>query len=183
MLRNSRDSWGWIARLLHWLMAALILGQVGLGKYAHELDRSPQQLSLLMWHKSIGITLLLLAILRLGWAVANPTPAAPAGSSPWTRRGATIGHAALYALMLAIPLTGWLYNSAKNVPFSLFRLVPWPDLIAPDKRLAHLFEEWHEGLVTALLAVFVLHVGAALWHHFVRRDEVLWRMLTGSSRQ
>ena len=181
MLRNSTEAWGWPARMLHWLMAVLILAQVGLGKYAHELERSPRQLDLLMWHKSIGITLLGLALLRLGWALLNPAPKPPVGTGRWARRAARAGHAALYTLMLAVPLSGWLYHSAKNVPFQLFRTVPWPDLIEPDKRLAHLFEEWHEGLVSALLIVLVVHVGAALWHEYVRRDGVLRRMLRGSA--
>ena len=181
MLRNSTEAWGWPARAMHWLMALLILAQVGLGKYAHELERSPRQLDLLMWHKSIGITLLGLALLRLGWVLLNPAPKPPAGSGRWAQRAARAGHAALYALMFAVPLSGWLYNSAKNVPFRLFRTVPWPDLIEPDQRLAHLFEEWHEGLVSALLAVLIVHVSAALWHEYVRRDGVLRRMLRGSA--
>ena len=79
--------------------------------------------------------------------------------------------------MLAIPLSGWLMNSAKNVPFSLFRVIPWPALTGPDEALGEVFEELHEGLVTALVFLLALHVAAALWHHFFKRDRVLLRML------
>jgi cytochrome b561 len=179
MLKNSEVAWGWLARNLHWLMAVLILGQMGLGKYAHELDLSPEKLNLMMWHKSIGITLLFLAIARLTWALLNPRPAPPEGIARWQQRAAGLSHTALYGLMLAIPISGWLFNSAKNVPFSLYRVVPWPSLIGADDELAEVFGEWHEGLVLTLLILLGVHVSAALWHHFVRRDEVLLRMLTG----
>lgn len=182
VLRNSDSGWGWPARYLHWLMAILMIAQVTLGQYAHDLETSPQKLGLMMWHKSLGITLLLLAILRLGWALFNTRPSAPSGSGRWQRRAARASHMTLYGLMLAIPLSGWLHNSAANVPFKLYRLVPWPSLIGPSEQLAHVFEEWHEGLVKALLALLAVHVGAALWHHFGKRDDILRRMLSGPVR-
>ena len=181
MLRNSTVEWGWVSRTLHWSMAALIFGQIILGKYAHELGRTPEKLNLMMWHKSIGITLLLLVVLRLLWTLLNPSPAPGPGTSRRERIAARLSHASLYALMFAIPLSGWLMNSAKNVPFSLYRVVPWPALIGPDKGLGKDLEDWHEGLVTAMLAVLVIHIGAALWHHFLRRDTILKRMWSGKS--
>lgn len=177
-LTNTGNGWGWVARNLHWLMAMLILGQVALGRYAHELDRSPRKLDLMTWHKSVGVTLLLLAIVRLGWAAFNRRPADPDGTPRWQHRAIRLSHMALYGLMLAIPLSGWLYNSAKNVPFSLYRTIPWPDLIGPSERLATTFGAVHGSLVVTLLALLVVHAGAALWHHFIRGDDVLRRMLT-----
>ncbi len=163
--------------MLHWSMAALIFAQVILGKYAHELGRTPEKLNLLMWHKSIGITLLFLALLRLLWALLNPRPVADAATPVWVRLAAMLGHTGLYALLFAIPVSGWLMNSAKNVPFSLYRVIPWPALIGPDKALGERFQEWHEGLVSAMLVLLLIHVAATLWHHFWRRDTVLQRML------
>ena len=177
MLRNSDAVWGSVARSFHWLMAILLLGQIALGKYAHELGRTPDKLTLMMWHKSIGITLLLLVLLRLAWALSNPRPLPENSSGKWERAAAWLNHIGLYLLMLAIPLSGWLMNSAKNVPFSLFRVIPWPALTGPDEALGEVFEELHEGLVTALVFLLALHVAAALWHHFFKRDRVLLRML------
>lgn len=177
MLRNTKTSWGWVARTLHWSMATLIIGQVVLGKYAHELGRTPQKLNLMMWHKSIGITLLFLVALRLLWALLNPRPQAASAMAKWELTAARISHISLYTVMFAIPLSGWLTNSAKNVPFSLFRLVPWPALIGPDEALGERLQEWHESLVALMLLLLTVHIGAALWHHFLKRDTVLLRML------
>jgi cytochrome b561 len=177
MLRNSLTAWGSVARTFHWLMAVIIIGQVVLGKYAHGLDRTPEKLNLMMWHKSIGITLLLLVLLRLMWALISPRPRADSAAARWERTAAWLSHISLYVLMLAIPLSGWLMNSAKNVPFSLYRLVPWPTLIGPNEALGKVFEEWHESLVAVMLVLLLIHVAAALWHHFLKRDKVLLRML------
>lgn len=177
MRGNSRTSWGWVARSLHWSMAALILGQLALGKYAHELPLSPGKLDALMWHKSVGMTLLLLAAIRVAWTSTHkrPQPASPA--TQWHRTAAGLSHILLYVLMVAIPLTGWLMNSAKNVPFSIFRVIPLPSLISPDEKMGNAFQWCHETLAGAFLLLIVLHVLAAFWHHFHRRDSVLLRML------
>jgi len=177
MLRNSPAAWGWVSRTLHWGMAILLIAQVALGKYAHELGRTPQKMDLMMWHKSIGITLLLLVILRLLWTVSNTRPLPDTTAPMWERAAARLSHVGLYLLMLAIPLSGWLMNSAKNVPFSLFRLIPWPALVAPNESLGESLEEWHEGLATVILVLLLVHAAAALWHHFVKKDKVLLRML------
>ena len=177
MMRNTSSSWGWVSRIIHWLMAGLIAGQVVLGKYAEDLDRSAQKLNLMMWHKSLGIVLLLLVVVRLAWLLANPRPAVAAPAFAWQKWAARVSHASLYALMFAVPLSGWLMNSAKNVPFSLFRTIPWPNLIGPDKGLGELFQRCHELLGDALIAILLIHVIAAFWHHFHRGDEVLRNML------
>ena len=175
------DSWTLVAKLLHWLMAALILAQLALGKYAESIALSPQKLNLMVWHKSIGIVLLLLVLIRLTWAVVNPRPSPVDGIGVIMRKASKYSHFVLYLLMLSIPLSGWLMNSAKNIPFSVFRTIPWPNLIGPDKKLAVLFEQLHEGLVNILGIVLVIHVLAALWHHFYRQDRVLTRMWFGKS--
>jgi cytochrome b561 len=179
MLNNSAQGWGLVARNLHWLMAALILFQAVLGKYAHELAISPQKLSLLVWHKSIGITLLFLVLIRLVWALSNRRPESPSDTQRWQQLAARISHGALYTLMIAVPVSGWLFNSAKNVPFRLFRTIPWPSLMDANEELAPALGEIHENLVIALFILVGIHASAALWHHFVRHDEVLRRMLRG----
>lgn len=181
MLRNTGDSWGAASRLLHWLMAALIACQIALGVMAAAWRVSPTKLELFVWHKSVGALILVLAVLRLAWRLANVTPRLPGRMAAWERAAAQLSHAALYLLMLALPLTGWAVNSAANIPFRIFWLVPLPPILAPDKALADLLASIHRGLALALVVVLVVHVGAALWHHIVRRDNVLIRMLSGSS--
>ena len=177
MLRNTTSSWGRVSRYLHWIMAVLLVGQVLLGRYAGALERSPEKLSLMVWHKSIGISLLLLLSARFIWLRINPTPGAVPGTARWTRTVATLSHVTLYLLMAAVPLTGWLMNSAKNIPFRLFRVVPWPNLIEADAGLGRIFEYWHSQLVTILSVLVCIHVTAALWHHFFHHDDTLKRML------
>lgn len=179
MLRNSATSWGSVARSLHWTMAVLITGQVALGMYAHDLALSPRKLDWLMWHKSIGICLLLLAVLRLLWAIGNITPQTAMESPRWQRRLARTSHIALYGLLLGIPLSGWLMNSAKNIPFELFRTIPWPQLINANEALGELLETVHAYGVWLLMILVGVHSSAALWHHFVRHDATLTNMLRG----
>lgn len=183
MRYNSIDAWGSVSRNVHWLMVLLFAGQITLGKFAHELSLSPQKLDLLVWHKSIGITLLLLASFRLIWRVAGIRPETPPGTPDWERRAAALSHAVFYLLMLAIPVSGWLMNSAKNIPFKLFRLVPWPALMGPSEPWGEVFLRWHQSLVAAFIGLILLHVAAALRHHFIKRDQVLSRMLGRSSFQ
>jgi len=178
-MRNTSESWGGLARFLHWSMAVLILAQVVLGKVGHEMARSPLKLEVLTWHKSLGVLLLALAVLRIAWRWINPTPAAPGAMPAWQRNAARLTHAALYLLLLAIPLSGWLLISAENVPFRVFWLVPWPSLTGPDEAIADMAEDAHEILATGLLWLLALHVGAALKHHFVDHDGVLANMLRG----
>jgi cytochrome b561 len=179
MLRNTSEAWGTPAKFFHWLMAALILAQISLGWSAALWRLSPLKLDLFVWHKSTGVLLLALLVLRLLWRLGNRPPAAPADQARVERLAASTVHALLYALMLALPLTGWVINSAANVPFRVFWLFPLPAIVEPDKALADLAAQWHLGLVMLLTVLLILHVAAALYHHYVRRDGVLLRMLPG----
>ncbi|MBI3898338.1 MAG: cytochrome b [Gammaproteobacteria bacterium] len=176
MLRNTRYSWGAIAKLLHWSMAALIFAQFALGWLAVSWRLSPTKLDLYVWHKSLGILLLVLVVLRLLWRWLNPTPAAPAFAPRWEHAAASANHFLLYALMLALPVTGWIINSAANVPFRIFWQWPLPAIVAPDKALEHLAKQAHLTLFIAISIVLVLHIAAALRHHFVKHNDILLRM-------
>src|SRR6266508_3655653 len=180
MLRNASDSWGAPAKLFHWVMAALILAQITLGVMAASWRLSPTKIELFFWHKSTGALILALVALRLLWRLANPTPALPSGMAAWERAAARLSHLLLYVLMIALPVTGWIVNSASNVPFRIFWLIPLPAIVAPDKPTAELVALEHEGLVAVLALVLVAHIGAALRHHFVKRNAVLVRMLPGT---
>ena len=178
-IRNSADAWGAVARGFHWVIAALILAQFVIGSVAEEMKLTPAKLDLFVWHKSIGVTILALAVLRLLWRLANPPPAMPAGTPRWEQRLAALGHWALYALIFVVPVSGWLVSDASRVPFKAYFVLPMPDLIETSRSLQEAAEEVHEVLTMTLLVVVIVHITAALRHHFLLHDDVLRRMLTG----
>ena len=176
-LANSDTSWGTLAKFFHWLVAALIVTQFALGWMAVSWRLSPAKLNLFVWHKSIGMLILALVVLRLLWRLANPTPALPANAPAWERAAAQISHALLYVLMFALPLSGWIINSAAGVPFKIFWQIPLPAIVASDKPTAELAALVHLSLFAMLAALLVLHIVAALRHHLVKRNDLLRRML------
>lgn len=179
MLRNTERSWGAPARLLHWFTAALIFAQFALGWMASSWRLSPTKLELFVWHKSVGLVVLLLVLVRIGWRLAGPAPLLPAGTPRWEHRAARVSHFLLYALMLALPLSGWVINSAANIPFRVFGWFALPDITVPDEGLADVAKAVHFSLVIALALLLAGHIGAALRHHYGKRNDVLLRMLTG----
>ena len=176
-IRNTTFRWGSLAQLLHWAIVALIITQFVLANMSDNLPLGMAKLAMLARHKSVGITILGLAIVRLVWRWLNPTPEPPNTLKPYERVLAKITHVALYALMFAMPITGWIMSSARNFPVSWFKLVQLPDLVAPSRPLYDAMHETHEILAWTLVAVAVLHAAAALKHHFVLKDDVLRRML------
>jgi cytochrome b561 len=177
VVRHDIESWGATAKLFHWVMAALIFAQIALGLLAVSWRISPTKLNLFVWHKSIGMLILALLALRLLWRLLHRAPELPWEMPVWERAGAHLSHVLLYVLMIALPLTGWVIASASNVPFQIFWRIPLPAIVAPDKALADLFATIHGWTVTLLALVLVAHIGAALRHHYVKRDTVLSRML------
>ena len=170
-------SWNAPAKFLHWLIALLILVQIALGVAAVGWPLSPTKLNLFFWHKSIGVTILLLVALRLLWRFTNPIPALPAELPAWERRAAHASHFLLYVAMIGLPLSGWALSSASGVPFRIFGTIPLPDLIAPDKDAAEIAQQVHHAFIFFLVLLLVVHIGAALRHHYVKRNDVLRRML------
>jgi cytochrome b561 len=177
LLRNTVTGWGSVAKGLHWAVAALVLGQIALGWWAVSLPLSPRKLDLFVWHKSVGMLILTLMGVRLAWRLANPAPALPASAPSWERLAARVVHALLYALLVAMSLSGWVVSSAANVPFRIFWLIPLPRLVGPSREVAELFADVHLLLLVALSLLLLLHVAAAIRHHVVLRDDVLTRML------
>ena len=177
MLRNSQEKYGGVAQLFHWAIVVLIITQFVLASKADALPIGLAKIAVLAQHKSIGMTVFFLAILRLAWRFANPVPPLPANTPGWQRIGAHISHGALYALILLTPLVGWMMSSARNFPVSYFGLFTLPNLVQPDKPLYDFFHEAHEVLANAIFVIAVLHALAALKHHFLDRDNVLRRML------
>jgi cytochrome b561 len=166
-----------VAQLLHWVIAALIVTQFALAWSAEDLPLGMHKLALLARHKSFGMTLLMLGVLRLVWRFMNPPPALPAGMSRLERSAALATHGAFYFLLFAMPLSGWLMSSAKNYSVSWFGRFTWPNLIGPNEEAFSILRTTHFCLSYALFTIAVLHILAALKHHFWNKDDVLLRML------
>lgn len=175
-LRNTAESYGSLSRFLHWAIVLLILPQYFLAEAAEELPNGLEKLQVMTWHKSLGMLVLLLALVRIAWKIMNKGAPGPIGND-WQRKAAAAGHGLLYLLILAQPLSGWIMSSAGNYPVTLFGWFQFPALVGENHDLHELMEEVHEVLFFTLLAVAAIHVAAALYHHFVLKDGVLRRML------
>jgi cytochrome b561 len=176
-IRNTTVRWGSLAQLLHWVIVALIITQFVLANLEGDLPLGMAKLAMLARHKSVGITILALAIIRLIWRWTNPTPELPNTLRPYERVLAKFTHFMLYALLIAMPITGWIMSSARKFPVSWFSLIQLPDLVAPSRPLYEAMHETHEILAWTLVGVAVLHAAAAIKHHFILKDDVLRRML------
>lgn len=165
------------AKTLHWLMALWLFGLLALGFYMQDLPLSPQKLQLYSWHKWAGVTVFLLVLFRLAWRATHPPPPLPDHLPKVMRFAAHAGHALLYGLMLVIPLSGWLMSSAKGFQTVWFGVLPLPDGVDKNRALGDLLQSVHENLNLLFVAVIVGHLGAALKHHFIDRDDVLTRIL------
>jgi len=185
--RNTKTAWGRPARALHWLIGLMIFALLAVGFYSAEVVTDVYvQFELVQIHKSFGFTVFVLVLIRLIWRLMNPTPAMPDHMPSYERVLAHLGHYALYALMIIMPLSGWLMASAselqemygiKNMVFGLFEM---PDPIVPgDKALEQIFASVHFWSAIAMLIILLTHIGAALKHHFVDKDNVLRRMVRG----
>ena len=177
-LRNTPSRWGWVSQLLHWAIVALIITQYVLASIAEDLPLGLKKLAVLARHKSFGITILMLAIVRLGWRLASPAhPPLPNTLKPYERALARFTHVSLYVLLFAQPITGWIMSSARKFPVSWFHIFQLPDLVKPNKALYDAMVTTHGILALAIIVVVALHVLAALKHHFVLKDDTLRRML------
>lgn len=174
---NSKEAYGILAQVLHWCVALLILIQITLGVYAASLPVSLARLQWLSLHKSIGLTLLALLLLRAIWRWIDTPPALPGTMPRWERRAAHVMHGALYIVPLLAIVAGWLYASASGLSVNWFGLLLIPDLIDKNAGLAPLFKALHQALVGLLVLLLVGHVGAAARHALVLRDTVMQRML------
>jgi cytochrome b561 len=175
--RATPTRYGAVAQTFHWLIAALIVTQFVLAYSADDLPLGVHKLALLARHKSFGMTVLMLAVLRLLWRLKNLPPELPSGMTPLERTLARGTHVAFYVLLFAMPLTGWLMSSAKNYSVSWFGLFTWPNLIGKNEAQFDFLRSTHHLLSDALFVIAVLHILAALKHHFWNKDDVLLRML------
>jgi cytochrome b561 len=174
--RNTTRSWGTLSKALHWIIVLLIINQWVIAQWAESLTGFAK-LKTLGYHKSFGMTILMLAIIRLAWRCMNPVPDLSAETKPWERTLAKISHALLYGLIFAMPLTGWLMSSAKTYSVSWFNLFAFPNLVGKNDRVYDLTYDLHHLLFAVLVTVAALHIAGALKHHFIDKNDVLKRML------
>lgn len=161
---------------LHWIMALGFISLLLLGFYMQSLSFSPTKLQLYSWHKWAGVSLFLLAVIRLLWRLTHPTPALPQNMSAPMQWLAHAGHYILYAFMFTVPLSGWLMSSAMGFQTVWFGVIPLPDLLPKDKELAALLGSLHVYLNWAFIAVIVGHILAALKHQFIDKDNLFARI-------
>ena len=177
MLRNTDTRWGGVAQAFHWLIAALIVAQGAIGLSMVELGMTPTKVRVFALHKSIGLTILALVLLRLAWRLTQRPPR-EIPMPRWQLAAARLSHFLLYVLILALPFSGWLFNSAANFPLEWFGVVHVPSLTRGLDPVLKVFAlRAHVVLFWVLVGVVAVHVAAALWHHFRQRDDVLRRML------
>ncbi|HEY6484146.1 MAG TPA: cytochrome b [Steroidobacteraceae bacterium] len=176
-IRNTTARWGAFAQLLHWLIVLLIITQVILANIALDLPVGVRKIAMFARHKSVGLTILALAVIRVAWRWMNPTPVLPDTLRPYERTLAHLTHVALYLLLFAMPLTGWMMTSARGFAVSWFGLFQLPDFVPRDKALYEAMRQTHDTLALVLGATVCLHIVASVKHHFVLKDDVLRRML------
>lgn len=161
---------------LHWIMAICFFAILFLGFYMKSLPFSPTKLQVYSWHKWAGVSLFMLAFVRLAWRFINRPPALPKTMGPINSFLAHLGHVALYLFMFAIPLSGWLMSSAMGFQTVWFGLIPLPDLISKNKELATVLASTHSYLNWAFILTITGHVLAALKHQFLDKDNLLARI-------
>ena len=177
ILKNTHDRWSDVSQLLHWIVVALILTMAYLGLTMGDLPNGPDKIKTYALHKSIGITILALVALRLSWRVHAGAPDPVPGTPRWQTRIASLTHRAFYVLLFAMPLSGWILNSAAGFPLQWFGLFNLPYIVGENHDLHELAEEAHEIMFWLLALLVAVHAGAAFYHHLFLRDTTLTRML------
>ena len=182
-LANSRQRYGAVAIVLHWLMAVLLIALLAWGLYMVRLPDAgfdTRKITLIIYHKELGMIALLLALLRLTWRAGQALPGLVDTMPDWQKVIARLVHLCLYALLLALPVSGWLMSSAAGFPISFLGLFDLPDLVRANDLQFRALVLVHRWLAYGLMALTALHAGAALQHHFVARDDTLKKMLPGA---
>lgn len=176
-LKNTQYGYGSVAKGLHWGVAVAIIGMLAVGFIMTSMKTSPDMFKLYSLHKSTGILLLMVVGVRLLWKMVNVAPVLPPSIPKFERFLAHAGHFALYGLMFAMPLSGWVMSSAAGFTVSVYGWFTVPNLVEPNGELKALMVETHEVLAWMIIVMVSLHAGAALLHHFYSRNNVLRRML------
>lgn len=167
-----------VSIVLHWTLAVLLIVQIFVGGWFNDLESGPQKGEAFALHFSLGITILALSLLRLGWRIAHPAPPLPASYAAWVRILARATHVGFYIVMIGMPLTGWAMasTSGRGLP-DVWGLIPWPRLPVTGEGAHEAAETLHVDIILKLFwGLIVLHVAGALKHQFLDKDDTLWRM-------
>lgn len=183
LFRNTPSRWGAVSKALHWSIALLIIGTSIFVLHINDStwwfkSSAPVFVKYIHWHKTFGLLALLLIVLRVGWRRSQPVPET-APLTAWEKLWSHRVHIALYMLMVAVPVTGWLSSSFFGSHTDVFGWFIIPPIVPESRTLLPAAYWSHFGLAWALIVLVVAHAGAALYHHFVRRDAVLRAMLPG----
>lgn len=165
------------SKWLHWLVAVCVLATAPVAIAMTRVDKGPTQDMLYNFHKSLGVLILVLMILRLINRLAAGAPIADPGIEPWQKTVSSVVHGSLYALLLAMPVVGYIANSAFGAATPLFGLFELPAVVGKDEALAAQLFTIHRWVGWVVVALVLTHVSAALYHYIIRRDNVLQRML------
>lgn len=179
-VKNTVQHFGLVSIILHWFMALLIIIMLALGFSIAALPAQGVDLlkgKLIFIHKELGVLVLTLVACRLIWRLFNTVPELSTHIPSWQKFAARSVHIALYGFMFALPITGWCMSSAAGFSVSYFGLFDLPFIVTPSGVKANLFLEIHKWLAYGLIATLVIHTGAALWHHFIDKDDTLKKIL------
>lgn len=179
-LANTERHYGAVAIVLHWSIAVLLIILIVSGVYMVSLPDvgfDTKKITLILYHKEIGILALSAAALRLAWRVGSALPRLVESLPDWQKVTARFVHLCFYGLMFALPITGWLMSSATGIPVSFFGWFDLPDFVPYDDRLFHALIDIHKWLGYALIVLILIHSAAALRHHLLFKDETLKKML------
>lgn len=179
---QSEARYNGVAQFLHWLMATVIIVAWSIGLYAAEMPRGPDKLSMIGWHKGIASTVLVLIVLRILWRATHAAPALSSAVPALQQKLAGLAHFLIYLLMIALPMSGWLWSSAAGYSVKMAGFIELPSLMAKNDVWKENLGEVHEVLAFTLAGLVAVHVLAALKHHFFNRDGVLLRMMPAKHR-
>jgi cytochrome b561 len=181
MTFNSTTAWGWPAKALHWIGAAIIIVLLAHGWWMTHVTPRPDRLANYAWHSALGYDLLVLIVLRLLWRWFNPVPELPSDLQTWERVSARLGHISLYVFMLVVSITGWLTATTFRSPMTkdLLGIAVPPIVTQVDRSVRFWLEESHKVLAYVLAAIVLVHILGALRHHLFKRNDVLRRMTWG----
>ena len=176
-IKNTKQSYGTVAQIFHWGVFILFVSLFVVAEMMEDAPKGPGKYALYDLHKSLGISVLFIAFVRLSWRMANPKPETLSTISKWIDKGASASHFLLYAIMFVMPLSGYIMSVSGGHGVGFFSLFTLPSLISKNHELHEIFEEVHEAMAAVILVIVGIHLLAALWHHLIVKDNVLRRML------
>ena len=180
MIKNTENTYGRVAKVFHWMLFMMLSFSIIAGNFLASLPKGPEKMEAAGMHKSFGAVILMLIMLRLLWKLTNKTPRLPDDTTPAEAFAAKAMHWGLYALMFAQPLSGIMMTQSAGFPVSSFGLFEFPVFLAKDPELAKTFLSIHGTVWMILIFAVVGHAGAALHHHFIKKDNVLKQMTRGA---